>query len=83
MRICIDNGHGGNDPGAVNGKYLEKAAALSIGLKLGSILAAKGADIIYTRDKDETVELGERCQIANYKPTVLHTALAIASAMML
>ena len=65
MRICIDNGHGGIDPGAVNGKYLEKAAALSIGLKLGSILAAKGADVIYTRDKDETVELGERCQIAN------------------
>ena len=65
MRICIDAGHGGNDAGAVNGKYYEKVAALSISLKVGSILAAAGADIIYTRDKDETVELGERCRIAN------------------
>lgn len=65
MRIIIDAGHGGIDAGAVNGKRYEKDAALSISLKVGSLLAAKGADVIYTRDKDETVELGERCRIAN------------------
>jgi N-acetylmuramoyl-L-alanine amidase len=65
MRIILDAGHGGNDPGAVNGKYKEKDAALSISLKIGSILASEGADVIYTRDCDRTVELGERCRIAN------------------
>ena len=64
MRICIDAGHG-FEPGAINGKYYEKVAALSISLKLGAILAEKGIDVIYTRDCDENVELGERCQIAN------------------
>ena len=65
MIICIDAGHGGTDPGAVNGKYHEKTAALSIAKKLGALLEGAGAKIIYTRSSDKTVELKERCQIAN------------------
>ena len=65
MIICIDAGYGGTDPGAVNGKYLEKTAALAIAKKLGALLEGVGAKIIYTRSSDKTVELKERCQIAN------------------
>lgn len=65
MLICIDAGHGGTDPGAVNGKYLEKTAALSIAKKLGSLLEGAGAKIIYTRNTDKDMELAERCQVAN------------------
>ena len=65
MLICIDAGHGGSDPGAVNGKYLEKTAALAIAKKLGAALENAGAKIVYTRTADKTMELSERCQIAN------------------
>ena len=65
MLICIDAGHGGSDPGAVNGKCHEKTAALSIAKKLGSLLEGAGAKIIYTRNTDKDIELAERCQVAN------------------
>lgn len=65
MLICIDAGHGGIDPGAVNGKYLEKTAVLSIAKKIGILLEGAGAKIIYTRNADKYMELGERCQVAN------------------
>lgn len=67
MRICIDAGHGGRDPGAVNGNYYEKDAALDIALKLGKYLSLAGADVIYTRKTDVTgeLELRERTNHAN------------------
>ena len=65
MKIVIDAGHGGTDPGAVNRKHYEKDVALSITLKVGQLLSKAGADVIYTRTTDRTVELGERCQVAN------------------
>lgn len=65
MKICIDAGHGGADPGAVNGNYREKDAALAIALKVGKALAMAGAEVIYTRTVDKTVELVERTDYAN------------------
>lgn len=65
MLICIDAGHGGTDPGAVNGKYFEKTAALEIAKKIGALLERAGAKIMYTRTADKKLELGERCRIAN------------------
>lgn len=37
-RICIDPGHGGNDPGAVNGTLSEKDVVLDVGLRLKNCL---------------------------------------------
>lgn len=67
MKICIDPGHGGKDPGAVNGKYYEKDAALDIALKLGKVLSLAGANVIYTRKTDVSgeLELKERTDYAN------------------
>ncbi|AIS53282.1 N-acetylmuramoyl-L-alanine amidase CwlM [Thermoanaerobacter kivui] len=65
MLIAIDPGHGGKDPGAVVGDYKEKDINLTIGLKLRDILIKENISVIMTRDKDETVDLQQRCDIAN------------------
>lgn len=36
--ICIDAGHGGTDPGAVNGRYKESEATLGIANKIADKL---------------------------------------------
>ena len=65
MKICIDAGHGGHDPGAVAGSIQEKTIALSIAREVGSLLSASGADVYYTRKTDVFVPLGERAESAN------------------
>ena len=64
-KICIDAGHGGHDPGAVNGSIYEKNIALSIALLLDEKLRKQGFNTVLTRDNDEFVELTDRCKIAN------------------
>ncbi len=65
--VVIDPGHGGRDPGAVGSKSEEKDIVLNIGLKLGEYIEENLPDVnvIYTREKDEFVELYRRAEIAN------------------
>lgn len=63
--ICIDAGHGGADPGAVNGKYQEKNVALGIALKIGYKLTKKGHKVVFTRSTDKVLGLQARCDISN------------------
>ncbi|MDP9751952.1 MULTISPECIES: N-acetylmuramoyl-L-alanine amidase family protein [Thermoanaerobacter] len=65
MLIAIDPGHGGKDPGVVVGNYKEKDINLGIALKLREILLDKNISVVMTRNKDETVDLQQRCNIAN------------------
>jgi N-acetylmuramoyl-L-alanine amidase len=67
--IVIDPGHGGDDPGAIGPHGLqEKDIALSVGKKLGDILAEQpGIKVIFTRDSDIFIPLNERTEIANSK----------------
>ena len=60
--IVIDPGHGGKDPGAVSveQKVKEKDLNLDLALKLGNALQQYGFNVMYTRDDDSTVALGER-----------------------
>lgn len=53
IKIVIDPGHGGKDPGAigVNGIY-EKDVTLDIALRLRDLLAADGYSVVMTRDTD-------------------------------
>lgn len=65
--LVIDPGHGGKDPGAINGKSQEKTINLNIGLKMGKLIEqnCKNVKVIYTRKTDVFVELYKRADIAN------------------
>lgn len=65
--VVIDAGHGGKDPGAVNGRNLEKTINLNVALRVGALITAncKNVKVIYTRKDDNFVELHKRADIAN------------------
>lgn len=65
MKIMIDPGHGGKDPGAVGNGLREKDLTLKLSLRIGELLAARGADVQYTRTDDWFIELSERARQAN------------------
>ena len=66
MKIFIDPGHGGNDPGAIGikGTY-ESNIVLGIALELGEILKNMGFQTEFSRTGDETVALAKRAEMAN------------------
>ena len=65
LTIVLDPGHGGTDPGAVNGRYKEAEAALGIANKIADKLKAKGHRVVLTRTKDQALLLQQRCDISN------------------
>jgi len=73
MKICIDAGHGGSQPGAVGySGTLEKDITLAVALKLRQILLKQGFSVVMTRESDKDVrttkqpnELQARCDVAN------------------
>jgi N-acetylmuramoyl-L-alanine amidase len=64
MKIWIDQGHGGSDPGAV-GKVKEADYTLSFGLELGRVLTMFEIEVKYSRTTDEFISLDDRCRMAN------------------
>ena len=64
MKIFLDQGHGGADPGAV-AKIKEADYTLAYGLELGCALQELGFDVKYSRTSDAVVTLAERCALAN------------------
>ncbi|MGA2669489.1 MAG: N-acetylmuramoyl-L-alanine amidase [Ignavibacteria bacterium] len=66
--IVIDAGHGGKDPGTIGLKGTkEKDINLAIAIKLGELIQQRYPEmkVIYTRTKDEFIEVHERTLIAN------------------
>lgn len=71
MKICLDSGHGGKDPGAVNNElgYKEAHCALDITKWIAELLEESGDQYKLTRSTDAYISLTERCNISNkYKP---------------
>lgn len=66
--IVLDPGHGGKDPGAVNGSYTEKAITLKVGTLVKQKLEAAGAKVFMTRTGDTYPTLQDRVDFtdANY-----------------
>ena len=64
--VVVDPGHGGIDTGAHGGGgVLEKDVTLAFGKTLGQLLEATGRyHVIYTRDDDSYISLGDRVAIA-------------------
>lgn len=65
MKICVDAGHGGRDPGAVVGDVNEKDIALTYSRELATSLRELGYDVLLTRQTDVFVSLSERVRLAN------------------
>lgn len=66
MKIFIDAGHGGDNPGAVSSTGLKEADVnLDVAFKLGRRLEEYGYSILYSRTENVTVGLRERADLAN------------------
>ena len=63
--IFIDDGHGGNDNGAMGNGILEDAWNLEVCAKIESKLAALGHKVLSSRSTDVFVGLSERAVMAN------------------
>lgn len=79
IKVCIDPGHGGKDPGAVGNGLLEKDITLDIALRLKEKLSE--FNIVLTRSKDEYVPLSERAAIANEAKVALFISIHVNSAV--
>ena len=80
--VVIDAGHGGEDPGAVNGRTYEKNITLSVAKRLGVLIKRNypSVKVIYTRDDDSFVELYRRAEIANKNNADLFISIHVNSA---
>lgn len=66
IKVVIDPGHGGKDPGALGKLAQEKHIALSVALRLKELLEKDATYTpILTRSHDTLIELSQRAQIAN------------------
>lgn len=79
VRVMIDPGHGGKDPGAVGPTGLrEKDVVLAIGRKIREKLSRSGEfDVRMTRDEDVFIPLEERTAMANRGRADLFVSLHI------
>lgn len=59
-KIVVDAGHGGSDPGAVNGNLKEKDFNLQASLYMFNRFKELGIPVRLTRDKDETLNKTDR-----------------------
>lgn len=66
MKIMLDPGHGGNDPGAVGPTGLkEKDVNWKVASMVADMLLRHNINVVLTRSGDERVELADRVKLAN------------------
>jgi N-acetylmuramoyl-L-alanine amidase len=82
MKILIDPGHGGTDPGAVNGEtgHRESIIAFQYAMDLWPALAARKYAVELTRKSDVFVSLQERVRIAREWKADLFLSIHLNSA---
>ena len=64
-KIVVDAGHGGVDPGAVNGNLQEKDLTLEAALYMYDRFKQLGVPVVITRDFDEDLSRADRLKRAN------------------
>ncbi len=64
--VVLDAAHGGEDPGGQLYGQPEKAFTLALSVRLRSLLAARGIQVLTTRESDSTLDLNRRAEIANH-----------------
>jgi N-acetylmuramoyl-L-alanine amidase len=69
IKVCIDPGHGGEDPGAINvdqdPDLRESDINLDVSLALKSLLTQAGADAVLTREDDSYLTNADRYTFCN------------------
>lgn len=65
MRIVVDPGHGGKDPGAIRSRVREKDLNLAVSKELYKLLKKGNFEVKITRDDDTFIPLSGRSKIAN------------------
>jgi len=66
IRVFLDPGHGGKDPGAVSEDGIrEKDVVLDISRRVKGILEARGFEVVMSRDDDVFIPLSRRSLLAN------------------
>ena len=65
MRVFIDPGHGGKDPGAVANGIQEKDVNLAVALLARDLLRTQGVEVLITRQDDSFISLQDRTDLAN------------------
>ncbi|MCE2929418.1 MAG: N-acetylmuramoyl-L-alanine amidase [Candidatus Caenarcaniphilales bacterium] len=74
--VCIDPGHGGNEIGALSPRgIMEKALNLSLARIVLKHLERPGIKAVLTRERDETLPLGARVDIAKKRRAVLFVSI--------
>jgi N-acetylmuramoyl-L-alanine amidase len=63
--VLLDAAHGGDDPGGRLANQPEKSFALALSVRLRSLLAARGIQVVTTRESDLTMDAVHRAAIAN------------------
>lgn len=65
MKIFINPGHGGSDPGAFAHNTKEKDINLIVALKLKDLLLLNGFEVLMSRETDNGMELSDIASMAN------------------
>ena len=74
-RIAINAGHGGRDPGNMEGRRMEKNYTLDLAIDLARHLKALGFQVVFIRSSDRFIALPERAAEANRKEADLYVSL--------
>jgi len=73
--VCLDAGHGGDDPGAQNGNLTEAATNLAVAKIVRTTLLAKGYGVYMTRTTDKTLTNADRVNLCNVKKATILVAI--------
>jgi len=75
VRVCLDPGHGGKDPGNEEGRRQEKDYTLLLARDLRELLAASGLKVAVTRNGDNFIPLPDRSELARKQDADLFVSL--------
>ena len=73
--IYIAAGHGGSDPGAVSGKYVEKTLTLKTALACRDYLKAYDCDVIMARTADVDCKVADKMAAIEAKKSIIDLVL--------
>lgn len=77
--VVLDAAHGGDDTGGrLATGVLEKDAALSLSVRLRSLLRARGMEVVTTREADLALDPNRRAEVANHASALACLSLHIS-----